>query len=338
MTFEKTDYTVVAASTAQEAMQMALSGPVVVLADVVMPDSDGYSLCTTLKQQATTGHIPVLLLTRAGEPVDETKAHLARADGHIKKPFDSGDLIDLVKQVTGAPVETDLPKSFAASLSQRASEGVLTPRAAPAPAVASSPFAAPMAERSVDVPLASDDLGIDDDLLIEEIEIEEPADIAAVMGPTLEPPTPPSPLADRAPVDMWALADGGPQNEGAVDTVEIQQEEVQPLLLEDAVEIVSEPLVPAEVPEPAVPVQANIVTRDIHQADPTRDMGSVPGALASAAAPAIADAVAPIVGAGLSKDELIAVAREVIEQIAWEVVPDLAETIIREELARLTAE
>jgi hypothetical protein len=33
-----------------------------------------------------------------------------------------------------------------------------------------------------------------------------------------------------------------------------------------------------------------------------------------------------------------AVAREVIERVVWEVVPDLAETLIKEELARLLKE
>ena len=35
-------------------------------------------------------------------------------------------------------------------------------------------------------------------------------------------------------------------------------------------------------------------------------------------------------------EELLALSREVIERVVWEVVPDLAETIIREELRRLT--
>ncbi len=39
---------------------------------------------------------------------------------------------------------------------------------------------------------------------------------------------------------------------------------------------------------------------------------------------------------GLPREELRALAREVLERIAWEVVPDLAETIIKEELTRLT--
>jgi hypothetical protein len=43
---------------------------------------------------------------------------------------------------------------------------------------------------------------------------------------------------------------------------------------------------------------------------------------------------------GLSPDQVsgvMALSREVIEQVVWEVVPELAETIIREEIRRLTA-
>jgi coenzyme F420-reducing hydrogenase beta subunit len=44
---------------------------------------------------------------------------------------------------------------------------------------------------------------------------------------------------------------------------------------------------------------------------------------------------------GLSKDQIegvLALSREVIEQVVWEVVPDLAETLIREEIQRLVRE
>ncbi|MBX3252269.1 MAG: response regulator, partial [Myxococcales bacterium] len=46
-------------------------------------------------------------------------------------------------------------------------------------------------------------------------------------------------------------------------------------------------------------------------------------------------------GLGLSSaqvDAVLALSREVIEQVVWEVVPDLAETLIREEIARLMRE
>jgi CheY-like chemotaxis protein len=45
-------------------------------------------------------------------------------------------------------------------------------------------------------------------------------------------------------------------------------------------------------------------------------------------------------GLGLSTDQVegvLALSREVVEKIVWEVVPDLAETIIKEEIRRLTA-
>ncbi len=63
---------------------------------------------------------------------------------------------------------------------------------------------------------------------------------------------------------------------------------------------------------------------------------SVPAAAAAAANGAMAD---KLDGLGLSEDQLqgvLRLSREVIEQVVWEVVPDLAETIIREEIKRLT--
>jgi hypothetical protein len=44
---------------------------------------------------------------------------------------------------------------------------------------------------------------------------------------------------------------------------------------------------------------------------------------------------------GLTKDQItsvLALSREVVEQVVWEVVPVLAETMIREEIRRVTAE
>ncbi|MCK6549007.1 hypothetical protein L6R52_24390, partial [Myxococcota bacterium] len=59
--------------------------------------------------------------------------------------------------------------------------------------------------------------------------------------------------------------------------------------------------------------------------------------VADQAAAPIAAAVQAIVP-GLAHDELVRIAREVIERVAWEVVPDLAEIIIKAELDRLTRE
>ena len=71
-----------------------------------------------------------------------------------------------------------------------------------------------------------------------------------------------------------------------------------------------------------------------------------PEPIAPASAPSPAAAASAEVGAlaqtmGLSPaqvDAITALTREVVERVVWEVVPPLAETMIREELKRLTAD
>jgi hypothetical protein len=63
-----------------------------------------------------------------------------------------------------------------------------------------------------------------------------------------------------------------------------------------------------------------------------------------ASAPVVAatsSLAAKLDGLGLSKEQVegvLALSREVIEQVVWEVVPDLAEQLIKEEIKRLTAD
>ena len=64
-------------------------------------------------------------------------------------------------------------------------------------------------------------------------------------------------------------------------------------------------------------------------------------AVAAAATAAMGTLAQKLGGLGLSQAQVegvLALSREVVEQVVWEVVPDLAETIIREEIRRLTAE
>ena len=68
-----------------------------------------------------------------------------------------------------------------------------------------------------------------------------------------------------------------------------------------------------------------------------------PPAAAPVAASAVAAAAASVApkleGMGLTPEQVTAIlslTKEVVERVVWEVVPDLAETIIREEIQRLT--
>ncbi|MDB4973273.1 MAG: Translation initiation factor 2 [Myxococcaceae bacterium] len=68
---------------------------------------------------------------------------------------------------------------------------------------------------------------------------------------------------------------------------------------------------------------------------------SSPAGASAAMQVATQDLSAKLAHLGLNREQLegvLALSREVIEQVVWEVVPELAETLIKEEIRRLTAE
>ena len=73
--------------------------PDIVLADVFMPEPNGYELCERLKRDERTRHIPVVLLVGTFEPFNEAEARRVGADDVLTKPFQS--IRDLVNKVGG---------------------------------------------------------------------------------------------------------------------------------------------------------------------------------------------------------------------------------------------
>ena len=96
--------------------EMRLTGsrsllPDVVLADVFMPQMNGYEVCEYIKQNEKLKHIPVMLLVGSFEPFDEAEARRVGADDTLTKPFQSiRRLIDKVGAlVSGRPPEEQIP-------------------------------------------------------------------------------------------------------------------------------------------------------------------------------------------------------------------------------------
>src|SRR5262245_1636049 len=77
--------------------------PDIVLADVGMPGRSGYEISRYIKNSPPLAHIPVLLLTGAFEPVDQTKALEAGCDGILTKPFEPQFVINRVKELLRKP-------------------------------------------------------------------------------------------------------------------------------------------------------------------------------------------------------------------------------------------
>ncbi len=61
--------------------------PDLILLDVMMPDMDGYSICTRLKQNPETSNIPVIFITAMSEAADEERGLNLGAADYITKPF-----------------------------------------------------------------------------------------------------------------------------------------------------------------------------------------------------------------------------------------------------------
>jgi CheY-like chemotaxis protein len=85
--------------------------PDVILADVFMPQMNGYEVCEFVKQNENLKHIPVMLLFGSFEPFDEAEARRVGADDTLTKPFQSiRRLIDKVRLlVSGRQPDAEAP-------------------------------------------------------------------------------------------------------------------------------------------------------------------------------------------------------------------------------------
>jgi CheY-like chemotaxis protein len=100
LTFADEDVQVTAVSNGQQAIDRLLSEkPDIVLADVGMPERDGYEVAAFIKGDPRFSAIPVLLLTGAFEPVDEARARAVGCDGVLVKPFEPQMVISRVKEL-----------------------------------------------------------------------------------------------------------------------------------------------------------------------------------------------------------------------------------------------
>ncbi len=73
--------------------------PDLIISDVIMPEMDGYELCSRIKQDREFGDIPVILVTTLADPQDVIRGLECRADNFVLKPYDSEVLLRRVQFV-----------------------------------------------------------------------------------------------------------------------------------------------------------------------------------------------------------------------------------------------
>lgn len=347
MTFAAENAQVETADGAEAALAKLDSfGPDLVFADLSM-SPDGYELAKTVKSRRPT--TAVVALSSQHSAYDAAKGGAAGIDDNIVKPFDTQSVIDRVAQVLARPRVPATAFTLA---------GVPTASPGAAPAAPRPPLSAPGSSAAIPLAASPRDMKRTMAFGMPLAPVSNP--VGPVQGGS-SPGTVPMPtmnLGNAMPLPTVPSATAPSNPAPVVPKPQSSAPGPAPMVPKPAAPApaaaapapaVAAPAAPA-APKPApvaTPAPAPVAATAAPVAAPK------PAAPAPAAAPSAAPAVAAVAGAvvsatlsnklaglGLTKEQVegvLALSREVVEQVVWEVVPELAEVLIKEEIKRLTA-
>jgi CheY-like chemotaxis protein len=296
ITFRGTEFTYVGARSYEEAVEKAKAQkPTVVLADSVMPGKNGYDLALSLKSDASTANIPVVILVGNGAPYDSSKGVEVGADANLPKPWDSQTMLEKV---------TEIVVKAATGVAKPGHGVAVTPSPSAAPIVAAAAAApkVPAVSPGVPPPRSATIMGMPT--------IKMPAGNAPAASKTTVMAVPPVAPEQRAPATQLR-APAAPAPAAAAVVASTPSE---PLSFNPSFGAHRPPMVAGHLTKRSALVEATLAKMAARLSEAT---GLQPGS-----------------------PELIALLKlsaEVVEKVVWEVVPDLAEQIIRENLQQLTA-
>lgn len=308
ITFAAEDAKVTAVSKGSEAVARAKQ----MQADVVLVDHalaagepTGFEVVQALKSNPATSSIPVIMLVPARGGVSDADVQAAGADGYIGKPFDTQELIGKVGAV----------------LSRGASRPAATPAAAPAPARA--PARAPTtgttpARPPATAPAASKPAAARSPA--------KPAAKPAAAKPVAAKPAAKPAAPSRAPANKPAAKPANSRPPASARAA-------KPATRAAPVPGTRSPARPSAAPaRPAASARPSVGVGKIPIAVP------IPFAPADDPTPGMLErlrAAGNGAAAGLDPaavQALLRLSQEVVEQVVWEVVPELAEEIIRQKV------
>ena len=369
--FGADDYTLTIVDNGKAAVQKAQEiKPDVLLIDTLMPGMSGYEVCEAIRKDATLAAKPLLLLTGSFEPFDEAKARQCGADDHIVKPFESQQIVAKVQEM----YQMGLNRAGAAAVASEPVAEMVAPVVEPT-VTEEEPFVfeqtaieSPLAEEATFVaepfPFEPEPVVAFTEPVMESV--PEPEPLRPPDDPwgafTQQSPvetTPisvedsiPSPFEDSQPDVMALLNDdttlpSTPMSEednigASWVPVEEQTFEFREEVATAPSAVVEEAVASVILPEPE-PAFSPDAFEPVAAVEPvTEQVAEVPTQMvAPVEAVAELPVVAPVTSAVALTDEqlktaLLSASKETIERIVWEVVPDLAETMIKEAIRRIT--
>lgn len=307
-TFAAEPYEVLAVPSGEAALATARAkNPAVIIVDAGLSDLSGYDLCQTIRGDAALKSTPVVLMSGISHPYDEARGKACGATLFMKKPFDTTQLIEKVVELSGATTSDAIPISDLEPIPLGVEPKIAAFAPPPPPPPPPSPVhaaPAPMPERAATDPSSA--------------ALRRPTGTKETMEfgmPHLRPAPRPVPAPDSAFSTPLTQPESRPAEPIKVSTLaELAQmghdgRPVTHTAASDAIELDS-PTPPKARPEVSARVDARV-------AEVARQVG------------------------GLTAEQVEAIrvlSTEIVEKVVWEVVPELAETLIKEELARLLEE
>ena len=99
MTLKDSNFNVITAEDGLDAMKkIETSVPDIILLDISMPQMSGYEVCTAIREDPRTSHIPVIMLTGKEGSLEKDMARQAGATAYLTKPFNPDQLLAVVNK------------------------------------------------------------------------------------------------------------------------------------------------------------------------------------------------------------------------------------------------
>ena len=307
--FSDTEYVLTCVSNGRLALEKAREDPPdLILADVVMPEKNGYEVCEEIKKDPATARIPVVLLAGTFEPFDRERAERLGCDAIVSKPFDSHQLFRKVESILAHKSDDGRTTSPAADAPRDTAVGSL--RAAPFPASAPpDPFAAGFVEEDFTGSIRNL-RGMGREEPLENLYGPEDVESALEAFREVEPPARAAERRNAAapqPASMWIMKE--PPEETDDDEGRTQRIGVSDF----------------RTPEAPKTAAAEGSAPDADSTQPS--VRSTPRELSDAEIEKIAEKVARKLVEKFSD--------RVVREVAWEVVPEAAELAVRERIREL---